>query len=557
MEDGQQHRAVAPAGAAEADEARAFPHGDGIAEAETAELAAAPGAGGSYDGAHNAAAPVPARLLAPALAPGIGGDPSASLSGPFGSSEPSSAFSRTGAGFLGSLARPFGALNAVLIAVCCFALVGVVYSLVVLTGADWTRGAQVAAYAAFALALLALAVGALRVYAVWRTGTEQGRQATSSASASSASSASSAVPLSSPPSVPSVVIPSGSRSPRRAVGVLALALLLGVSLAGTGAAGMEVAPGLHRAQARVLEQSGRYEAAISEYALAGDTTLTAPDTARTYDEWAASLLRQKQYAAALSRYLLVTSTYPGTGSPYHQAEAGVFATYTAWIAANGAGVPYPSAIAYIQTYMASAACDAACQRSAKAILPQAAYQFGTQLIAAGQYDAAVKQLATVKAQYPQSRYAVLTHTAAAVAYLDLGKQQLPTSCGDAVTSYQTLAKDYADTPQGATAKQALAAPQPVTGTISNVPANPTPTIYLSRSADPVSYYFSNDFHASVDAQSGAFHFDSLPIGSYYLSAVRDTGAGTQTIWWNASDGSIYTVQVSPLCGAHLGSFPFQ
>lgn len=488
MQDGQRQVIVETAEAAAGVDA-----GDaGIAEAQTAKH---PAVGGARDG--SATTDPPAHLLPPALAP---------YSPAGGSQRPEG----TRAGFL---ARPFGAVIAALVAVCCFALIGITYSVTVLTGADWTRGAQGAADVAFALALLALAAGALRYYA-----------------------------------------PFG----RRAFGVLGLALLLGILLAGTGAAGLTVAPGLHRTQARVLEQSGRYKAAISEYALAGDTAPNAPDTARAYDEWAASLLRQKQYPAALSRYLLVTSTYPGTGDPYHQAEAGVFATYTAWIGANGAGVPYSDAIAYIQSYSASPTCDATCQSTAAAILPQAAYQFGMQLIAAGQYAEAIKQLAEVKAQYPQSQYATQTHTAAAVAYLDLGQQQLPTACGAAVKSYQTLAKQYADTPQGAQAKQALAAPQPVTGTISHVPSNPTPTIYLSRTVNYAGYgySFSNDLHTGVDTQSGAFSFASVPVGTYFLSAVRDTGAGTQTVWWNASNGSIYTVNVSPLCGAHLPTLSY-
>lgn len=479
MEDEQQqHRSVETAAATAGNGA--------IDEIPTAELAATPAPPDGADLTESSTAPqLPAVLV------------------------PQSALDVPSAAPTAILARPLGGLVAALIAVCCFALVGVSYSVTVASGADWTHGAQIAAYAAFGLALLVLAVGALR-YAAGR----------------------------------------------RALSFVVLALLLCVTLAATGGATLLAAPSLHRAQARVLEQSGRYEAAIAEYALAGDKVPNAPDTARTYDEWAASLLRQKQYAAALSRYLRVTSTYPGTGSPYHQAEAGIFATYTAWIAVNGNGVPYPDAIAYIQTYTKSAACDAACQNTAKTIMPQAAYQFGTQLTAAGHYAEAVQQLAAVKTQYPQSPYAAQAHAAAAVAYMDLGQQQLPTACGDAVKTYQTLAKSYGDTPQGAQAKKALAAPQPVSGTIAQAPSNPAPTIYLSRSADPGGFYFSNDFHTGVDTQSGVFKFANVPLGTYFLSAVRDTADGTQTVWWNTSDGSIYTVQVGPLCGAQLPTFTY-
>ena len=480
MEDGQQHQAV--------ETAEAVAGSDGIEEVPTAELAAI-AVPATREGAKSTQAP-DASLL-PAVV-----TPQPRTLAPAGG--------RTG----GVLARPFAVLAAVLIAVCCFALVGISYSVTVLSGADWTRGAQIAAYAAFALALLALIGGALR-YVAWR----------------------------------------------RALSMLGLALLLVVTLAGTGVAALLVSPGLHHAQARVLEESGRYEAAIVEYALAGDIAPNAPDTARTYDEWAAHLLRQKQYTAALSRYLLVTITYASSDTAYSQAEAGIFATYTAWIAANGSGVSYPDAIAYIQTYAASVACDSTCQSTAATILPQAAYQFGTQLTAAGQYAAAVKQLASVKTRYPQSPYAAQAHTAAAIAYLDLGQQQLPASCGDAVKTYQTLATSYADTPQGAQAKKALAAPQPVTGTISHVPSNPAPTVYLSRSVNfaGYGYSFSHELHTTVDTQSGVFTFVSVPLGSYYLSWVRDTGAGTQEVVLENLDSSFKLVSVSPLCGANVGT----
>lgn len=491
MEDGQQHQAIA--GGVDANVTMDADAGsEGIAEVPTAEVVAMPATGASTVVLADEASHAPPPMMG------------SSQSRPWQPTAVSPARERPG-----FLARPFAPVGAALIAICCYALVGITYSITLLTGGDWTRGAQVAAYAAFALALLALAGGAVR----YATG-------------------------------------------RRAFVMVLLGLLLAVTLAGTGMAGLLMAPGLHRTQARVLEQSGRYAAAIAEYALAGDKAPNAPDTARTYDEWAANLLRQRQYAAALSRYLLVTATYPGAGTPYTQAEEGIFATYTAWIATNGSGVPYPDAIAYIQSYAKSAVCDTTCQNRVSAIMPQAAYQFGIQLTAAGQYAAAIKQLTTVKAQYPTSPYASQAHAAAAVAYLNLGKQQLPTDCGAAVKTYQTLTGQYADTPQGAQAKQALAVPRPVSGTISQVPTNPAPTIYLSRSADTISYYFSDDFHTSVNAQSGVFSFASVPVGSYYLSAVRDTADGTQTTWWNAPDGSIYTVQVSPLCGAQLGTFPF-
>jgi tetratricopeptide (TPR) repeat protein len=408
------------------------------------------------------------------------------------------------------LVAPLSPWVAAFLAVGAFTLLGLVYSAVELfTGADWADGARTAAFAAFGLAVVCAVVAGGR-YALGR----------------------------------------------RAVTVIALAALLTITLAGTGVGALTFSSQLHRLQARSLEQSGRYEGAIHEYELAGDTPPTAPDTARAYNEWAESLLAQRRYADALSRFILVSTTYQKSGAGVARAEAGIFHAYSAWVASGSLEVPYPDAIAYFQGYLNMPACDSACQSSVKESLARASYQYGLQLTQEGRYADAITQLGTVQSQHPQSSYAAQAHRAAATAYLDLGQQQLTSTCGSAIKTYKTLVKSYADTPEGQQAKKALAAPQSVTGKISGFLKNPAPTVYLSRSASPIAFYFSNDYHAALDSSSGTFAFNNIPQGTYYLDAVRDSSGGTSTKYWFAHDGSLFTVHVGPLCPVTLGTFPY-
>jgi len=408
------------------------------------------------------------------------------------------------------LATPLSPWTAAFLGIGVFTVVGLAYSATELfAGADWAAGARIAAYAAFGLAAVGAALATLR-FALGR----------------------------------------------RAASMLVLAVLLVVVLAGTGTAALIFSPQLHRLQARTLEQSGRFDGAIHEYALAGDTPPSAPDTARTYVEWAESLLSQGHYADALARFLLVTTTYQNSGASVTRAADGIFDAYSAWVASGSLEVPYPDAIAYFQDYLNSTACTASCQSGVKDSLARASYQYGLQLIKEARYADALTQLGTVQTHYPHSTYAALGHTAAATAYLGLGHQQLVSACGSAVKTYKTLAKNYADTPEGQQAKKALAAPQNVTGTITGFPRNPPPTAYLSHTADPIAFFFSNDYHAALDGKSGAFTFTSIPQGTYFLDAVRDGSGGTSTKYWFAQDGSLYTVRVGPLCPVALGAFPY-
>lgn len=341
---------------------------------------------------------------------------------------------------------------------------------------------------------------------------------------------------------------------RRAASTVILSLLLAVLLIGAGASGIALANPLHGLQAQTLERGGDWSGAIYEYELKGEQAPNAPNIARIYDEWGEQDLQQKSYKDAVTRFTIVITQYGQSGAPVDRAQTDLFETFTTWVQANDPSVPYGDAIADLVAYRSNPQCDATCQTTSKAVEAQARYEYGVQLLARQQYSAAVQQLELVQSQFATSPYAKQAHLAAAQAYFALGQQQLQSSCSDAVPTYQTLAKQYGDTPEGGKAKSALAAPQSVSGNISGY-ADPNRTVYLSRSVNISADYYSQDYQATVDS-SGSFTFKNVAQGKYNLSAAPYTsGSYTYYEYWEAGQ-DLYPVHVVPLCPTQIGQLKY-
>lgn len=406
------------------------------------------------------------------------------------------------------LSQPFSPLASALIFVCALAAVGLVYSITeLLAHADWADGARVAGVTALALAIVTLIVTTMRVRAGQRTF--------------------------------SMVLLSG--------------LMIAV-LAASGIGGVVLTAPLRQAQARHFEQSGQWSDAIHEYALIGEKPPNAPNIARLYNTWGKQLLQQRQYAQAATQFSTVVEIYSRSGAITEQARGNLYMTYRAWITSGAANIHYADAISALSAYRQDTSCDAACQSAAASLEAQARYQYGVQLAGKSAYTDAIQQFETVQAQFKTSPYAFQAHAAAATAYYAEGQQQLATTCNDAVPTYQTLAKNYGDTPEGKKAKAALAAPQSVTGTLINIPSSHQPTVmYLSKSVDTGNYFFSDDYKAGINAHSGAFSFKGVAQGKYNLSTSRDLGTQIEYDYLRGADGSVYSIRVGPLCATQLGS----
>lgn len=327
-----------------------------------------------------------------------------------------------------------------------------------------------------------------------------------------------------------------------------------VALLAAGVAGGYAFPSrVHRAEAHFFEARQQWWPAIAQYELLGEQEgKLAPDIARVHDVWGEALLNQHDYVGAVQQFQQAReSSQPGDANDT-RAQQGLFQAYTGWMQADPTEFDYPGAIAFFESYRSSAACDSTCAASADSAEAQALFAYGSQLNQRGAYSDAVAQFETLRQRFPTSAFAAPAHTSAASAYDAWAKQLRAQSCPSSVPTYQTLASKYGDTPQGASAKAALAAPVKVTGNLINMPAGSAPTVYLSANAHapmtwsppPGSVYFSQDYATTADAGTGVYTFNSVAQGTYTISVYW---GGTTEWWGNTSTNELQFFQVGPMC----------
>jgi hypothetical protein len=382
-----------------------------------------------------------------------------------------------------------------IIGVVALVLVGGAYAVDVLVAHnDWAGGAQIAGFVAIALAVLAV-----------------------------------------------VGLVSRLAAGRRASSTIGLGVLLAVVLAILGASGVAFSGPLHKAQAHSQESSGQWSAAIGEYGKAGEAAPNAPDIARVYDEWGERLLTNQDYKGALVQFDVVINQYGQSTTGVARANTDKFTTYSDWVKANKSDTPYADALAFFPTYGSSSACSSACQTNVQAIVAQAHFQYGQQLLAQQDYQNAFTQFAAVDTQ---SSYAAQAHAGAAQALFSSAEQVKTSACTTALPLYQQLASDYADTPQGQQAKSALAAPVPVSGQFfTSASSGSIQQVILAKTVNQSTGFESNDYQTSVDG-SGKFSFASVAQGTYNVLYVS---GGNLFIVTHASDHSFYTVTIGQLC----------
>lgn len=412
------------------------------------------------------------------------------------------------------LGRPFPAVVTVLLSVAAILAVVLTYALAELVGrADWADGAGVAGVVALVLMGATLLVASLR-FALGR----------------------------------------------RALATMALALVLAVTLGLGGVGAISSAPALHRAQAQSFERAHAWDAAITEYKRSGERAPNATDLARVLDASGEAQAAGGRYAQAIATFETVTTQYASSDSAtVARALTDTYQTYAAWVRANRPDVPYIDASIFFVAYRSRPTCDQTCKQGVVEIEAQAHFQYGQALATDKRYADAVVQFEQVTGPV----YTPKAHSAAATAYLTLGKQKLQQECpapvradqppSESLSIYQKLATTYGDTPEGQQAKDALAAPQDVTGYLYHPNTNPAPTLYLSKTINPNAYSFSNDYTGTYDPSSGLFTFKNVSPGAYYLNAIRDDGSYIHYIWYVDPNTQGPSVHVGSLCGTDWGS----
>jgi tetratricopeptide (TPR) repeat protein len=339
----------------------------------------------------------------------------------------------------------------------------------------------------------------------------------------------------------------GRQDARLATLGLSVALLLGL----LGDGGLGLLPATHLAQARAYESSGEFDPALAEYSAAGAHAPTSCDLARVHVEWGDALAREGHYADAAAQYLIVVQRFPGIAEQIVTARHGVLSAYGRWILVGGGTLTYDAALEQLAAIQQATWCDIPCGAEVDGLLAQAQYAAGRAAAHAGEHATAAMHFDSLMAHFPASPYAPLAHEAAAAEYLAIGQaQRTGATCPDAVPTYQKLATTFADTPEGDTARRALAAPVDVTGTLAGYPTDPPPAMYLSRHIVE-STIFSDDYHATLTA-AGAFTFSAVLPGRYNLSAALPDGSGVH--WYDAQTGNPYNVVVGPLCTLTLPAY---
>ena len=332
--------------------------------------------------------------------------------------------------------------------------------------------------------------------------------------------------------------------------------LLLVTLLAVAVGSFTTAPSLHATQAQVALRQGQWSEAIEEFALSGERAPNAPGIAGAYVAWGEQLLAQRRYASAVEKFSAVTTTYLQSGREVvTRAWRDLYRAYSQWMRADASHVGYggeTGALAIFQAYMSDPTCDASCQAQLPAMIAEAHYQYGQQLAGIQRYAEAIAQFEAVTRQYASSAYAGQAHAAAAQAYFAYGQQQVAArACSGAVATYKTLVAHYDDAPEAARAKDALAAPQPVSGTLSGLPTNPTPMVALSSHVTTAGFIFSNDYTATPDA-TGSFALPGVAQGDYNLSTRRELNGTVSYTYYHDAKGNVYTVHVGPLCPVELG-----
>lgn len=291
--------------------------------------------------------------------------------------------------------------------------------------------------------------------------------------------------------------------------------LLGLLLVFVGVGGILGAASLHRLQGRWFEGRGQYGLALAAFQASGESLANSQDMARISVEWAEQLGAQRDYGAAVVQIEPVVRLYKGDMALVARAERDLIGDYLAWGDQARQRGDLRSALAHYQALQSASYCDAACQAQTHARSAQALLGLAQQLASQQRYD-------------------------------------------EAVATYQQLLQGYGDTLEAGEARQALTAPQMLTGQLvyaNHAPAKHFRVLLASQwsfnARKQVFTLSGQQYRAQADA-TGLFTFPAVMVGLTYMIAWIDTGghAGTCN---TTNNQPLYTVPVQPLRATDVGT----
>jgi tetratricopeptide (TPR) repeat protein len=355
-----------------------------------------------------------------------------------------------------------------------------------------------------------------------------------------------------------------SRSnPKRRVQFISAALFVLILLLVSGVSLTQQAS-IHQIQAHFLEGQQQWQNAITEFQLDGEHAPNSDNIARTYNEWGEMLSNAAHYDTSIDKFNTVLDTYSLATGEVTRAQSDKVAAYLNWGRQASQQHNYNDATIHFNDLLNLPYCNANCKAEADALDATAYYDQAETQLTGQQYAGAVNTFQSLTTLFPKSPEAQKDHKDYAGALFGLGKQQLTTSCPDAIPTYQELSSKFGDTLEGQQATSALKAPQDVKGRFTTAVPKSSALTVLAVLAQGLSSNISDTqfFQLIAAAPSvvikadGSFIFKSVKQGRYDLAWGTNNVDGSQSFYFNyrPSDKSlVYIANVGPLCAFDFGN----
>ena len=318
---------------------------------------------------------------------------------------------------------------------------------------------------------------------------------------------------------------------------------------------------IHRVQAHSLETSQQWSAALDEYGLAGEAAPVSEDLARVQNEQGESQNKAQKFDSAIATFNQVLTSFTSAPIGVKRAQSGTVAAYL------GAGLlatthsQYAQATQRYDALLVLPFCDSTCQAETNRLDATAYYHVAEAALSSQDYAAAVTAFSAITTRFASAPEASTIHQDYGKALLGLGQKQVASSsCSDALVTYQTITKDFADTASGKQAAIDLLAPQPVIGKFTTTPA--TGQIAAAELLDNLKFDASGalvsqtEVAAALIKSDGSFTFKPVPLGNHVLvwftfdSNLKPITGSFYT--HKGTNDPYYVANVQPLCAFDFG-----
>ena len=352
-------------------------------------------------------------------------------------------------------------------------------------------------------------------------------------------------------------------NPKRRVQFISAGLLVLILLLVSGVA-LTQQVSIHQVQGRFLEGQQQWQNAITEFQLDGEHAPNSDNIARTYDEWGESLTNTAHYDTSIDKFNTVLDTYSYATGEVTRAQSDKVTAYLNWGKQASQQHDYNDATTHFNDLLNLPYCNANCRSEAGALDATAYYDQAEMQLTGHQYASSVNAFQTLTTLFPKSPEVQKDHEDYAKALFGQGKQQLTSSCPDAIPTYKQLSSKFGDTPEGQQATTALKAPQDVKGRFTtSVPKSSALTVLAvlaqglnANIGDTQFFQLIAGAPTVVIKADGSFTFKSVKQGRYDLAWGTNNVDGSQSfyVYYRPSDNSlVYVADVGPLCAFDFGN----